>query len=64
VRAHDDGNGELGRLKRVVAARRNEAATDKGNAGERVNRSQLADGVEKDDFTGPERARKRVPSTG
>ena len=31
VRADDDGDRELRRLKRIVAARRNEAATDEGN---------------------------------
>ena len=57
VRAHDDGDRKLGRLERVVATGGNEAATNESNTGQRVDRSQFADGVEKDDFAGTERAR-------
>ena len=55
VRAHDDGDGELGRLEGVVAAGRNEAATDECDGGQRVNRGQFADGVEQNDLAGFER---------
>ena len=55
VRAHDDGNAELGRLERIVPAGRNQAAADEGYGGQRVDRGQLADGVEQNDLAGVER---------
>ena len=62
VRAHDDGDCELGRLEGIVATRGNEAAADKRNRGQRVNRSEFADGVEQNDLAGPERASCRAAS--
>ena len=56
VRTHDDGHAELSRLQRVVAAGRDEAAADEGDGGERIDRSQFADGVEQDDLSGLSKA--------
>ncbi len=50
VGAHDDGDAELCRLKRIVSSGGDQAAAHKGHRGERVDRGQLADGVEQNDL--------------
>ena len=64
MRAHHDGHAELRRLERIVAARRNQAAADERDAGQRIDRGQFANGVEQDDLAGTERARPalRLPA--
>ncbi len=53
VRSHHDGNPELRRFQRVVAAGRHQAAADKGHCRKRINRGQFADGVEQQNLAGP-----------
>ena len=48
---HHNGHAELRRLQGVVSAGGNQAAADKGDRGQRVDRRQLADGVEEHDLT-------------
>jgi len=63
VWTHYDGYAKLRRLKRIVA-RPIQAAANEGYSGQRINRSQLADGVEQDDFAGSERTWRRGPPFG
>ncbi len=52
VRSHDDGDRELCRLKRVVAARGNKAAANESHRSQRIDRSQLANRIQQDDLAG------------
>ncbi len=61
VRSHHDGHAKLRRLQRVVSARRNKAAAHKRDRGKRVDRGQLADGVEKNNLAGSQLVRSSLP---
>ena len=50
VGTHDDGDAELRRLQRIVSAGGNQAPADERHRGNRVDRGQFTDRIEKDDL--------------
>ena len=56
--SHHNWHAKLRRLQRIVSTCGNDAAADKRHSGQRVNRGQLADGVEQYDLAWAERLRR------
>ena len=63
MRAHHDGHAELRRLERIVSAGWNEASADEGHGRQRIDRRQLADGVEQHDLPGAQQLESRLPAS-